>query len=94
MQLSNEPTTPSLAIIGGTGKEGNALAARFARAGVRVLIGSRDAAKAQAAAQELNQRVGGSNVEGFSNREAAQRADIVLLSIPYTGMTQIGRAHV
>jgi NADPH-dependent F420 reductase len=89
IQLSNEPTTPSLAIIGGTGKEGNALAARFARAGVRVLIGSRDAMKAQAAAQELNQRVGGSNVEGFSNREAAQRADIVLLSIPYTGMTPI-----
>jgi len=79
----------TLAIIGGTGKEGNALAFRFARAGVRVLIGSRDAAKAQNAATEMNQRIGASNVEGYSNRDAATRADIVLLSIPYDGMKPI-----
>lgn len=78
-----------LAIIGGTGKEGNALAARFARAGVRVLIGSRDAGRAQKAAAELNGRLGASNVEGYSNREAAQHADIVLLSVPYDGMRPI-----
>ncbi|MBI5303699.1 MAG: NADPH-dependent F420 reductase [Chloroflexi bacterium] len=84
-----QPTTPSLAIIGGTGKEGNALATRFARAGVRVLIGSRDALKAQNAATELNQRINQTNVEGYSNRDAAARADVVLLSIPYSGMNPI-----
>ena len=79
----------SLAIIGGTGKEGNAIAARFAKAGVRVIIGSRDALKAQNAAQELNARIGASNVEGYSNRDAAAKADIVLLAVPYAGMQPI-----
>jgi len=78
-----------IAIIGGTGKEGNAIAARFAKAGVRVLIGSRDAAKAQNAANELNARVGASNVEGYANRDATARAEIVLLAVPYAGMTPI-----
>ncbi|MBI4788584.1 MAG: NADPH-dependent F420 reductase [Chloroflexi bacterium] len=93
--MSNQPpnhrTTepPKLAIIGGTGKEGRALAARFAKAGVRVLIGSRDAAKAQTAANELNQRLGSSTVEGYANREAAAKADVVLLSVPYAGMPPI-----
>ncbi|CAG0947324.1 hypothetical protein ANRL1_03954 [Anaerolineae bacterium] len=98
MQPSNQPAnspTPSLAIIGGTGKEGNALATRFALAGVRVLIGSRDALKAQNAAEELNKRTGKSNskstfsVEGYSNREAAAKADVILLSVPYAGMLPI-----
>jgi 8-hydroxy-5-deazaflavin:NADPH oxidoreductase len=78
-----------IAIIGGTGKEGNAIAHRFAKAGVRVLIGSRDTLKAQNAAQELNARIGASNVEGYSNRDAAAKADIVLLAVPYAGMQPI-----
>ncbi len=92
--VPSNPTTqpsnyPTLAIIGGTGKEGNALAFRFAKAGVRVLIGSRDAAKAQTTANELNARIGASNVAGYSNRDAATKADIVLLSVPYDGMKPI-----
>lgn len=79
----------TLAIIGGTGKEGNALAARFAQAGVRVFIGSRDAAKAQNAANELHARLGLANIEGYANREAATKADIVLLAVPYDGMRPI-----
>ena len=78
-----------LAIIGGTGKEGNAIAFRFARVGVPVLIGSRSAEKAQAAASEMNQRIKATNVEGFSNRDAAAKADIILLSVPYDGMKPI-----
>ena len=78
-----------IAIMGGTGKEGTALAARFAKSGIRVLIGSRDAAKAQNAANELNRRIGKTNVEGYSNREAAEKADVVLLSVPYNGMQPI-----
>jgi NADPH-dependent F420 reductase len=86
---TQQPNNPTLAIIGGTGKEGNALAARFAKAGVRVLIGSRDAAKAQNAANELNARLGITGVEGYANRDAAAGADIVLLSVPYAGMRPI-----
>lgn len=85
-QVSHDPT---IALIGGTGKEGNALAFRFAKAGGRVLIGSRDAAKAQNAANELNKRIGTTLVEGYSNREAAAKADMVLLSVPYDGMKPI-----
>lgn len=80
----------TLAIIGGTGKEGGALAARFAKAGVRTLIGSRDAAKAQTAAAAMNARIGpASPVEGYPNRDAAARADVVLLSVPFDGMMPI-----
>jgi NADPH-dependent F420 reductase len=85
MQLSNDPT---IAIIGGTGKEGSALAARFARAGVQILIGSRDSLKAQSAATEMNARLG-TNIQGYSNRDAASRADIVLLAVPREGMQPI-----
>ncbi len=80
--------SPTLAIIGGTGKEGNALAARFAQAGVPVLIGSRDVAKAQSAAAAMNARLG-THVEGYANRDAASRADIVLLAVPHDGMPPI-----
>lgn len=79
----------SLAVIGGTGSEGSAIAARFAKAGVRVLIGSRDAMKAQNTANIINTKFSSNNVEGYSNREAAAKADVVLLSIPYDGMKPI-----
>ncbi len=84
--LSNYPT---IALIGGTGKQGTALAARFARAGVRVLIGSREAERAETAAREMNGPLNTSNVEGYSNRDAAARAEIVLLALPYDGMKPI-----
>jgi NADPH-dependent F420 reductase len=79
----------SLAVIGGTGSEGSAIAARFAKAGVRVLIGSRDAMKAQNTANIINTKFSSKNVEGYSNRDAAAKADVVLLSIPYDGMKPI-----
>lgn len=88
-QLAYQPVNPRLAIIGGTGKEGNALAYRFAQAGLRVIIGSRDAAKGENAARELNARLGVNTIEGTSNRDAAARADIVLLAVPYAGMMPI-----
>ncbi len=81
--------SPTLAVIGGTGKEGNALAARFVRAGVPVLIGSRDAAKAENAATALKNRLTATDVTGYSNRDAATRAEIILLSVPYDGMRPI-----
>lgn len=80
---------PSLAVIGGTGKEGSAIAARFAKAGVRTLIGSRDALRAQNTANTLNAQFKINNVEGYTNREATAKADIVLLAVPYDGMKPI-----
>lgn len=90
-QSPNHPITesPVLAVIGGSGKQGKALAARFAAAGVPVIIGSRDAAKGQAAAAELNARLGIQTVRGTTNREAAAAAEIVLLVVPYEGMAPI-----
>jgi 8-hydroxy-5-deazaflavin:NADPH oxidoreductase len=90
--MSNPPVinlNPTLAIIGGTGKEGSAIAARFAKAGVRVLIGSRDAMKAQNTANTINSKFGIKNVEGYTNKDAAAKADVVLLAIPYDGMKPI-----
>ncbi len=80
---------PSLAIIGGTGREGSALAGRFAKSGVRILIGSRDSAKAQNAACSLNSKLNITNIEGYSNAEAAAKADIVLLALPCDCLTPI-----
>ena len=80
---------PSLAVIGGTGKEGSAIAMRFAKAGVKTLIGSRDAAKAQNMANTINSKFNIKNVEGYTNREATAKADIVLLAVPYDGMKPI-----
>ncbi len=81
--------TRSIAIIGGTGKEGNALAARFASAGIPVIIGSRDAARGKNAALEMKKRLGVEYIDGTSNRAAAEKAELVLLAVPYDGMHPI-----
>lgn len=73
----------TLGILGGTGNEGPGLAYRWARAGYPVIIGSRTPEKALAVAETLNQRLGGTWVEGASNHEAAARCDIAVLTVPY-----------
>ena len=75
----------TIAVIGGTGGEGGGLALRFAHAGRKVIIGSRDAARAEAAAASINERLGTSNASGTDNATAVQAADIVLLTVPYSG---------
>jgi 8-hydroxy-5-deazaflavin:NADPH oxidoreductase len=72
----------TIAIIGGTGAEGGGIALRLARAGHRVLIGSRDAAKAKAAAEELA-ALAGVEMSGDGNRAVAAAAEIVVLTVPY-----------
>lgn len=79
----------SIAILGGTGKEGSAIAARFAKAGFRTIIGSRSASKAINAAYNLNTQFNILTAEGCTNREATAKADIVLLAVPYDGMKPI-----
>jgi 8-hydroxy-5-deazaflavin:NADPH oxidoreductase len=67
-----------IAVIGGTGSLGSALAWRLARAGHHVIIGSRTAESAAAKADEL-----GHGLTGMSNAEAALAADIVFVTVPF-----------
>lgn len=80
-----------IAIIGGTGKEGGALGVRWGRAGHLVVIGSRDATRARARAQELA-AAGHGQFEGDGNVAAAEGADIVVLSVPYAAHAETLRA--
>jgi 8-hydroxy-5-deazaflavin:NADPH oxidoreductase len=78
-------TIRTIGIIGGTGKEGQGLAYRWLKAGYRVLVGSRQVEKAQAAAAELRALAGSDkDVSGVTNPEAAIQADLVVLTVPYT----------
>ena len=76
-----------LAFLGGTGPEGKGLALRLAMAGESVIIGSRDAGRAQEAADELLSLAPGANIAGAVNSEAASQCDVVFLTMPYNGMS-------
>ena len=79
-------TTHTVAVVGGTGPQGRGLGYRLARAGHDVVLGSRDAARAVAAADELAERLEGrGSVTGATNLDACAKADIVLLVVPYDG---------
>lgn len=74
----------TIGIIGGTGKEGKGLAYRWAKAGHHVMIGSRQLAKAEAAASEVNDLLGEKGaIEGVENEQAAVRAELVVLTVPF-----------
>ena len=75
-------------IIGGTGALGFGVGLRLARAGVKVVIGSRDAGRAHEAADKLRERVPGADVEGLENAEAATRGPIVLLCVPFRNQSE------
>ncbi len=70
--------TEVIAVVGGTGKLGAAIAGRLVKAGRRVLIGSRSAESAQAAASTL-----GHGAVGMTNAEAAQGADVIIVTVPF-----------
>jgi len=72
----------SVAILGGTGREGRGLALRWARAGRRVVLGSRDPEKAAAAAAEVAAAAAG-QVEGKSNLEACADGDLVVVATTF-----------
>jgi len=83
-EMRDAPLIQSIAILGGTGKEGSALAKRWALHGYKVIIGSRSESKAQTTATELNTQLGGDYLVGMGNAEAAAAAGIVVLSVPYS----------
>ena len=74
-----------IAIIGGTGPQGQGLALRFAQAGVPVALGSRDGARAREIVAELNAKLGTALIEGFDNAGAVAAADeMVILAVPFS----------
>jgi NADPH-dependent F420 reductase len=75
-------------IIGGTGALGAGLALRWATAGCPIAIGSRSAERAEQAAAKLRDAVPGAEVEGLLNEEAAKRAEIVFLTVPFRAQSE------
>lgn len=82
----------SIAVLGGTGNEGGGLALRWGAAGHKVVIGSRDGAKAGGAAQEYSERVPEGSFEGRTNEEAAAMCEIVVLTVPFAGQAALCRS--
>jgi hypothetical protein len=82
--MAENRTIVSIAVLGGTGKEGSGLAMRWGLHGYRVIIGSRDAERARQRVAELNAQLGGDYLSGMANAEAARAANLVVLSVPYS----------
>ena len=83
MSEQNPQILVTIAIIGGTGKEGTGLAKRWANSGYRVIIGSRDAERAQQKVDELNAEMGGTYLHGMENLKAAKEANLIVITVPY-----------
>ncbi len=80
--------TEPIPIVGGTGALGAGLALRWARAGAPIAIGSRSAERGAGAAAQLREAVPGAEVEGLLNEDAAQRAEIVFLTVPFRAQSE------
>jgi len=76
-------TDDAIAILGGTGDQGLGLALRFAKAGRRVVIGSRKADRAEQAAAEVQAAVPGADVVGLENSAATAESSMIILSVPF-----------
>ena len=72
----------AIAVVGGTGKEGRGLASRWARAGHRIVLGSRLAQRAYDHADELTAACG-FHIDGAERMHAVRVADVVVLAVPY-----------
>ena len=80
--------SPPICIVGGTGALGFGLALRLGRAGVPIVIGSRDAGRAHEAAARAAERVPAGSFSGAQNAEAVQDANIVVLSVPFRSQSE------
>ena len=79
-----------IAILGGTGPAGMGLALRWARAGETIIIGSRDAQRAQQIAATIQQKAGpAAKVTGMENSAACAAADILMLTVPFEGQAAL-----
>jgi hypothetical protein len=75
-------------VIGGSGALGTGLALRLAAAGVRVVIGSRDAARAEEAAARVREQVPDAHVQGLENGPAAEASEVVFLCVPFRNQSE------
>ncbi|WP_372791085.1 NADPH-dependent F420 reductase [Paraconexibacter sp.] len=80
--------TDPISIIGGSGALGYGLAVRFGRAGIPVVIGSRDAARAEEAAARAAAAVPEGSFAGYANDVAAAESDTVILSVPFRNQSE------
>ena len=80
----------TIAVLGGTGPQGRGLARRFALAGLRVVVGSRAAERAEKVASEIAESTSG-DVSGAGNAEAANAGDLVLVAVPWEGHADLLR---
>ncbi len=86
--MTAENPLPTIAILGGTGKEGPGLALRWANFGHPIIIGSRQLEKAQATADKLNNELGIDTILGFENGTAARKADLCVLTVVHSAHEQ------
>ncbi|GGC27705.1 NADPH-dependent F420 reductase [Novosphingobium marinum] len=73
----------TIAVVGGTGKLGSAIAARLSRAGYRIVVGSRSSESAEAEAKRL-----GNGAEGMSNADAAAAGDLIFITVPFSAQAE------
>jgi len=78
-----------IAVIGGTGHHGFGLAARWARAGYRVIVGSREYGRAEEAARQIRSLITSGDIGAAGNPEAAAAAEVVVLTIPFAAQADI-----
>jgi NADPH-dependent F420 reductase len=77
-----------VAIVGGTGALGFGLALRLGQAGVPIVIGSRDAGRAEEAAQKAREKLPDGSFSGLQNEDAVRDAEIVILSVPFRNQVE------
>lgn len=80
-ESTNESIILTIALLGGTGKEGPGLALRWANAGYRIIIGSRQKEKAEKVAAELNEALNIESIQGMTNADAVKHANICVLTV-------------
>ncbi|HET9900378.1 MAG TPA: NAD(P)-binding domain-containing protein, partial [Actinomycetes bacterium] len=85
----NDPVTEvnslTVGVFGGTGPQGRGLALRWAKAGLKVIVGSRKLERAEETAAELRSLSGVQTITGLDNLETARQADVVLVAVPWEG---------
>lgn len=81
----------TVGVLGGTGPLGSGLARRFATAGIKVVVGSRDGSRGVRVAREIERDVPEAGVLGGDNREAARWADVLVVAVPYEGHADLVR---
>ena len=82
-------TPPKVAVLGATGAEGGGLAQRWARAGMHVVVGSREQARAEKAAAEYASIQPDAIFEGLANPDAAAATDFVVVTVPFAGQAAL-----